>query len=193
MNESLINIPQMLMIGSTGRNSGKTTLATEAIRRWKDVHPVIGLKVTSIMHRDGTCPRGGIGCGACTSLIGDFDIIEETNPLTPKDTSQLLASGCKRVYWLKVLHKHMRQGILKLMELSGPDGLIVCESNSLRRVVKPGVFVMLDNEKSGSMKDTAKNVIAQADYIISRDIREYAADVLNNIVVDANSGKITPK
>ena len=190
MNDALIHVPQMLMIGSTGRNSGKTTLAVEAIQKWKALYPVIGLKVTSIEQTDGTCPRGGHGCGACSSLSGDFEIIEETDARSAKDTSQLLACGCPRVYWLKVLRTHMAQGILKFLEIAPPHTLIVCESNSLRRVVKPGAFIMLDNEQDGAVKDTARNVLAYADRVISRDIRGCAGEILEQFVIEEEDGTL---
>ena len=184
MSENIINIPQMLMIGSTGRNSGKTTLATEFIRRWKGTHNIIGLKVTSVLHRDGTCPRGGHGCGACSNLCGDFEIIEETNAHSQKDTSLLLAAGCTNVYWLKVMHPSIADGFSKFLEKVPSGALIVCESNSLRRFVKPGIFIMLDNEKSGNIKDTAQKVITDADCVIKSDIRDYAAYIIDDIIID---------
>lgn len=183
MSENPISIPQMLMIGSTGRNSGKTTLAVESIKRWKSMHPVVGLKVTSVERCDGKCPRGGEGCGACSSLRGNFDIVEETDAASEKDTSQLLAAGCVKVYWLKVLRSHLKEGIAEFMKILPHGALVICESNSLRSVVVPGAFIMLHNNKTGFVKDSAGKVMELADMVVSRDIREYAGELLNNVFV----------
>ena len=46
MESKLLSIPQMILIGSSGRNSGKTTLAVEMINRWKSRSSIIALKIT---------------------------------------------------------------------------------------------------------------------------------------------------
>ena len=182
MDKTLIEIPQMLMIGSTGRNSGKTTLAVEAIKRFKSTYPIIGLKVTSVEASGDECPRGGMGCGACSNLSGHFELKEELNRDCVKDTSQLLVSGCDKVYWLKVLRTHLDYAIKEFLEKVPAGAVVVCESNSLRHVVKPGAFVMLDNEKDIA-KDTAKSVMDMVDAVISKDIRDCVEQVLDAISV----------
>ena len=86
----LLNIEQMVLIGSTGRNSGKTTLAVELIKKYKDKFPVIALKITTIHNKDRKCHRGGDGCGACTNMKGNFELLEESGKDKNKDTSLLL-------------------------------------------------------------------------------------------------------
>ena len=177
----MIHIPNMFMIGSTGRNSGKTTLAAAMVQKFKSTRTVIGLKVTSIEGPEEACPRGGLGCGACGSLVGSFQIIEETDKNTAKDTSQLLASGCAKVFWLKTLRTHLAEGITEFLKLVPPDAIIICESNSLRHVVQPKAFIMLDNEKD-TIKDTAKSVIDLADTVIREDIRTCADMYIPDII-----------
>ncbi|WP_406542459.1 hypothetical protein [Clostridium ljungdahlii] len=57
------NVPNMILIGSTARNSGKTTLAVSIINKYKLSRPVVALKVTTIQDKNGKCIRGGEGCG----------------------------------------------------------------------------------------------------------------------------------
>ena len=187
----MISIPQMLMIGSTGRNSGKTTFAMEGIRRWKEKYPVIALKVTSMDERDGECPRGGHGCGACSNLCGNYEIIEELDPNTAKDTSQLLKSGAARVYWLKSLRTHLSEGIKEFLRLIPPKAIIICESNSLREVVKPGVFVIMHNISDDLIKVTAKNVFQHADRVINKDMRTHADEILNGFAIKEKNEEIS--
>lgn len=193
MEANLLNIPQMILIGSSGRNSGKTTLAIALIKRWKRYFPVVGLKVTTIQERDGACPRGGEGCGVCNSLNGDYEIIEEANQNLEKDTSLLLAAGADKVYWLKTLKSNIGDGIEALMSKVPDNSIIVCESNSLRSVVKPGVFIMLDNSKDGQIKESAMAVIDSADIIIDYDFKNNVNSIIEKIKINEAQHSLSMK
>ncbi|MBP2100347.1 hypothetical protein [Enterococcus rivorum] len=159
-----IEVPRMIQIGSTGRNSGKTTMAKELIAYYCKSTSVFGLKIITITGDRGKCQRGAVGCGICTSIDEGYELIEEKNSTGTKDTMELLKTGCEKVYLLKVFREHLLDGFLAFLELVPADSLIVCESNSIREVVKPGVFVMMDNKKR--IKETAARVIDQADIVL---------------------------
>jgi len=161
-------INRLLLIGSAGRNTGKTHLACSLIARFKEQHTLVGLKVTTITEKDGRCPRGGKGCGVCTTLTGNFEIVQETRDDLAKDTSQLLAAGARAVYWLKVLRTHLAEGMEAVMRLIPERAFIVCESNSVRTVVRPGLFLLL-HEPVGTAKQSAAAVQAFADRVILCD------------------------
>ena len=93
----MIQAPNMLMIGSADRNSGKTTFACALIAHLSGRHEIVAAKVTTIQERDGTCPRGGDGCGVCATLDGRFCITEETVRGGTKDTQRLLDAGAFKV------------------------------------------------------------------------------------------------
>ncbi|MFB0524886.1 MAG: nucleoside-triphosphatase, partial [Phycisphaerae bacterium] len=130
----MIKLDGMLMIGSAGANVGKTELACALIRKFSKNTDVIGIKVTTIKAKDGRCPRGGQGCGVCSSLEGNFYITRETNTTSGKDTARLLAAGASRVFWLRVMKTHLKEGIAALLDIIGPNAISICESNSLRQV-----------------------------------------------------------
>jgi len=179
----------MLIIGSEGRNNGKTTLATALIQQWKSKFPVIGLKVTTIQKRDGKCPRGGEGCGICSNLKGNFELLEETNPDASKDTSLLLSAGAEKVYWLKTLKSYMYEGIKTFLKQVHEGALIVCESNSLRNVVEPGGFIMLKNIGDNLVKKSAAEVEHMADIIVDYDIRGDVDDIIKKVkITNTQSG-----
>ncbi|MCK4261088.1 MAG: hypothetical protein KAX49_19080 [Halanaerobiales bacterium] len=193
MQANNIYIPQMLLIGSTGRNSGKTTLAISLIEHLKHDVPIVGLKVTTIQKKDGRCPRGGEGCGVCSSLEGNFEISEETNQNVNKDTSLLLAAGANKVYWLKTLKTHIYDGIEQFMTMIPRDRLIICESNSLRNVVRPGGFIMLHNPENTSIKKSASDVMDRADFIIDYDIKSNINAILKKVKIDKNQSDLAIK
>lgn len=160
------SLPTMILVGSTARHIGKTDLSTRLIGALRRRGKVIGVKVTTIRDRREKCPRGGDGCGVCSSVSGDFEVVEETDPNGEKDTSRLLRAGAARVFWLKVLRDALTEGFEALSARLDRDAVIVAESNSLRHVVKPGLFLMVKDRASEGIKPTAREVMPLVDLIV---------------------------
>ncbi|MDO5717413.1 MAG: hypothetical protein Q4P34_00385 [Tissierellia bacterium] len=178
----MIKENKMILIGSTGRNSGKTTLACSLIEKYKMKYNIIGLKVTTISSRSAKCPRGGEGCGVCTSITGDYDIKFEKKRNSDKDTVRLLNSGCEEVYWIRAHRDSLSKAYEEFMEISKGYDIIICESNSLRHIVEPAVFIMIKNTDDELMKPTSREVIGYADIIIGscdEDEAERISDLIN--------------
>jgi len=180
----MIQAPRMLLIGSTGRNAGKTGLAAEIIRRFSGRLPVVGVKVTAIDERNGRCPRGGRGCGVCSSLTGEFCITDEKDAPQGKDTRRLADAGAARVYWLRVLKSRLEEGARALLETIGGRAWVVCESNSLRTVLEPGLFLMVTPARPAAVKPSAAAVLNRADATIPFDGAAFGFDIDNVTVTD---------
>ncbi|MDR0629858.1 MAG: hypothetical protein LBG24_09530 [Treponema sp.] len=187
----MLYAPQMILIGSAGQNAGKTTLAKALIKTWKSfppgspVHaPIVALKITSVAQQGALCPRGGTGCGACVSITGDFVLEEEQGTSPNKDTAQLLKAGADRVFWLRALYGALTAAYTHFLDQIPPQGLIICESNSLREVVLPGCFIMLMNTSSAAVKPTAARVLPLADVVLqNRGVPEDLDAVISRIQV----------
>jgi len=162
-------LPNLVIIGATGRNNGKTEFACRLIGRYSKDLPVVGVKVTAINRSEGGCPRGKDSCGVCESLTGEFSIVEETQTGKGKDTSRMLKAGAQKVLWLKVDHRCLEKGFSELVGHLPEQALIVCESNSLRKVVEPGLFLVIRNALEKRIKKSCYEVIHFADKIISFD------------------------
>ena len=165
----MIKLDGMLMIGSAGSNVGKTELACVLLGKFGNNHDIVGIKVTTIKDKGGQCPRGGEGCGVCSSLEGNFCITEETNRTSGKDTSRLLAASAGRVFWIRVLKEHLVEGTTALLDVIGPEAISICESNSLRQIVEPGLFLMARRNDSDAWKSSALDVRKYADRIVVSD------------------------
>ncbi|MHC4323823.1 MAG: molybdenum cofactor guanylyltransferase [Planctomycetota bacterium] len=166
----MVRLDKMLMIGSAGANMGKTELACAILRRFSsEGRDIVGIKVTTIREKDGQCPRGGEGCGVCSSLEGNFYITEETSITSGKDTARLLAAGAKRVFWMRVLKEHLAEGLTALLDVIGPDAVSICESNSLRLLAEPGLFLMAGSKDSDAWKNSAREVRKYADRVVVSD------------------------
>ena len=173
----MFKLDGMLMIGSAGRKTGKTELACALIKKFSKDRDITGIKVTTIEERDGQCPRGGQGCGVCPSLDGDFCITEETDSSSDKDTARLLVAGAKRVFWLRVMKTHLEEGLTALPDIIGADAISICESNSLRLVVEPGLFLMVQGSNQEVPKSSARAVMRYADRIVISDGDNFDFDI----------------
>lgn len=157
------------MIGSSGSNVGKTELACALLRRFGGSRRIVGVKVTAIASREQSCPRGGEGCGVCSSMEGRYRITEEADRGLGKDTERLLLAGADKVYWLRVMRAHLQEGLTALLETIDRDAVVICESNSLRQVVEPGLFLMVESAARTPWKDSARQVRQHADCIVHSD------------------------
>ncbi|MHC4476255.1 MAG: NTP transferase domain-containing protein [Planctomycetota bacterium] len=173
---AMIKLERMLMIGSAGSKVGKTELACALIKRLSKTTEIVGIKVTTIKAKGQECPRGGEGCGVCASLDGSFVITEETDRDSNKDTARLLKAGAARVFWLRVIGGHIEDGMSSLLEVMGPNAISVCESNSLRQVVEPGLFIMVQGPGRQQWKSSARAVKEYADKIVTSDGSSFDLD-----------------
>jgi len=164
-----VEIPGMLLIGSAGRNSGKTELACRLLSHFGSRNEITAIKVTTIHDSTDGCPRGGEGCGVCESMDQPYVLTEETDLTSPKDTSRLLANGASRVLWLKVHEAELSKGVEALKPLINMGQPSICESNSLRLEVVPDLFLIVRHSRSQlSIKPSAARVASFADrWVIS--------------------------
>lgn len=157
--------PAMVMIGSAGRNVGKTEFASTLIRRLAQETQVVGVKITTVGESGSGCPRGGQGCGVCGALVGKYDILEEKQAGPRKDTERMLAAGATHVLWLRVRRNSLKHGVRALLRRVPESAAIVCESNSARSVLEPGVFLVIREAGTSTVKASCRRVIGEADRI----------------------------
>lgn len=171
-----IEMPGMLLIGAAARGSGKTALATAVTSRFARDAGVTAAKVTVLDPAEGGCLHGGHGGERCSPLSEGFCITEEEDREGTKDTSRLLAAGARKVLWLQSLKARLQDGALRLRELSGAGSPWICESNSLRQVVRPDVFLMVRESQAKCFKPSAEAVRSYADMVISFDPANFEFD-----------------
>ena len=158
--------PGVLLLGSAGRNAGKTGLACEVIRRHQGTQPLVAVKVTTIREAAATCPRGGPGCGVCHEFDGRFSLEEIHDGAPRKDTTRLLEAGAERVFWLRVREEHLDEAVAATLRAIPPDQPSVWESNAARQAIEPGLFLVLREQGNPAMKSSCRRVLDRADRIV---------------------------
>jgi hypothetical protein len=184
MSSGVFLAEQMILIGATGRNRGKTLIAEELIRFFKDRFPVVGLKVTTAAYAGAPCHHGDGGCGLC-SLLSSYVLEEERGPdpnlpegCAGKDTARLLRAGAKQVYWLRSVKARLAEGFSEFLKHIPPATLVIGESNSLREVVRPGCFIMVSGGAGEQVKPSAVRVADRAQLTLTSPLSEYTAQKL---------------
>ena len=163
----MIHLPSWLLIGAAGRNAGKTALACALIARRR---PVAAVKITVVQPGIRECPRGGDGCGVCSSLGSTpFWIRPEADPASPKDTSRLLAMGAAPVLWLCTRQDALPEALEALLPRIPPDLPVIAESNSLRHHAIPSLFLMVRLAGDRATKPSARAVLPHVDRLVRSD------------------------
>lgn len=157
-------LDSLLLIGSTGKKAGKTSLACKIIKKFKNIN-IIAIKITTIKKGDKNYHSEELN-----NSKGPV-ITEEKSKNISKDTPRLLTAGAKKVFWLRAEEKCLENGITNLLEKMPKRAVFICESNSLRKIVEPALFVMVRGK--GKIKPSAKQVIKYADRIITFNDNEF--------------------
>lgn len=153
----LSDFPVMLLIGAASKHAGKTELACRIIGEFCAKTAVSAAKVTVIDKP-----------GDSYSLIkGPYVITVETDPSGNQDTCRMLKAGAGRVLWLRVMRESLREGVEALAGMMDRNTAWVCESNSIRQFIRPGVFLMVTNEVAPGFKPSAEQMREQADRMVS--------------------------
>jgi len=163
--------PDLLLIGGSSRNVGKTTLILHYIQKFKDIFPIIGLKVTSIYPNDET-----LHGYHKNSLAKNYEIFKEDTYDGIKDTSKMLLAGAKDVYYIRTLDQFISEAFLKFSENISTETKIICESVSLRKYIQPGLFILIQHSKPHQMKSSYTELKPLADLIITSNGNNFDFD-----------------
>lgn len=156
----VLHLPGMVMVGAAERHAGKTELASRLVRHLAARHRVVGVKVS--VDEDDRAP---------------VVLQEEPAPSAgdpAKDTHRLLLAGAHPVLWLRCGELHLDQAARSLSRALPRQAVVVCESNRLRLVVRPGVFLVVRRAGSRRVKPSCARVLSLADAVVLSDGRSFS-------------------
>jgi hypothetical protein len=133
---------RLLLIAGSGRNTGKTTLATSIINNLSANYSITGLKVCT--KRTGDERHHG----AHEDIPSDsFSIYRETGTDPHKDTAKMMIAGAGKAFFIIADKSKLLETYNAIRKFAINDNTyIVCESGSLRKHVKPGLFLFVQND-----------------------------------------------
>ena len=160
---------RMILVGAGERNLGKTTLITQLIRNYRNQkRTVVAVKVVTIHEPHSSCPRGDNSCGMCQGLHECYEIREEKGK-GKKDTMIFLEAGADNVYLIRCHPHGLEEAMNDFLKQIPQESIIICESNSVRTVLEPALFLML-RRPGGRMKPSAAAVLSFVDVFIDRQV-----------------------
>ena len=155
-----ITWPQLLIIAGTGRNTGKTTLACNILRKFSRSNSIISIKITPHFHKN-------IQSGRVLHDTKNLYISEETAPPTGKDSSLMLGAGAAHSYFIMADDEHLEEAVLRIREHIPPESFIICESGGLRLHTRPGLFLVMTRELGYAVKPSSEKLLQLADRVIT--------------------------
>jgi hypothetical protein len=135
----MLHIPRLVIVAGTGRKVGKTTVACRIIKSFSKSN-ITAVKISSHFHE----PQEHL------KLIhrnSDYVIWEELSSQGSKDSSQMLAAGATRSFYIQAEKDASVPAFEKLIDLLPYSGPVVCESPSLARGVMPGALIIVSGDE----------------------------------------------
>jgi molybdopterin-guanine dinucleotide biosynthesis protein len=149
----------LILVGGHSRNVGKTSVVEGIIRALPEMDWT-AVKITQFGH--GVCSINGESCG-CEVNEHQFEISEESETDTGTDTARFLAAGAKRSLWVRTKQGELVTALPSLREELENDRFVIVESNSLRRFLKPQVYLQVLDPLNPDFKLSAQQFFDLAD------------------------------
>ncbi len=140
----------ILLIAGSGRNVGKTSYICNLLKEHKSRKPV-AVKISPHFHKTTEGLR-------LISETSNYQLFEETNRETTKDSSLYLQHGAARSFYMQADDEHLTDAFLSLMPFLEADKPILIESAALHKYIQAGLFLFIYNEKSADKPSTKTNL-----------------------------------
>ena len=160
----MIKQNKILLIGGATRNVGKTSFSCAIIENLSKTNSIIGLKIKTLYEGDAFFHGNDRN-----PLKGNYRIIEELDNSGNEDTMRMLKAGAKQVFRIKVKSDFIQEAFDELFQQITDNSFVLCESNSMRKVLEPALFLMIKHKNSNEIKPSAKELEPLADKIIFTD------------------------
>jgi len=159
----MISMPNLIIIGGSSRNVGKTSLCLDLISRYAQDLEITGLKISTIK------PDDAIHHGTHDITLNgrNYRILEEQQTGGNKDTARMLKAGAKRAFYIESLEEHMGEAFAGFREIYETTGPIISESRSLRNLAIPSLFILIKHYDPALIKPDFYDYEALADLTVT--------------------------
>jgi hypothetical protein len=148
--------PNLMLVAGTGRNSGKTSFVCQMCEEWALPLPLMCIKISNHIHmQEGIKP---------VFTAPEFTIYEETIATSGKDTALMLKAGASKVLFIEADREFVYPAFLQALKMAPSNAAVICESGTLRRFIRPSLFIMLHTSES-EPKESSKDLMTLADKV----------------------------
>jgi len=162
----MITLDQILMIGGNARKSGKTTLICRILEAFGHRYRIAAVKA-ALYDDAGDFARHHPEAGP-----SGYQEIQEIDSSVSKDSGKYLACGAAESWFFAALPDSEEQVIRQIASISHRADLLIVESNTLRKKITPGLFVML-HHKDRAVKKSAQELQHLVDYALETGSEEF--------------------
>lgn len=164
----MTQIPKnILLVSGAGQNVGKTSLIRRIIAR-NVAQKIAAIKITPHFHE----PTSGL---VPLVITDNYRIFQETASSSGKDSSLFLQAGAERVFYIQTTDEYLQESFNQVSEKLDPEQAVIIESAALRKILKPSVFLFLQN-KFEDIKPSALPMQKLADTIVYSDSGQFSID-----------------
>ncbi len=167
----------LLLIGGSGQNVGKTTLTIDILKQYSKNNRIIAIKTSCHFH-------GILETDIVIANNNEYTIVRETVTNTGKDSARMLEAGAEEVYFIQAKDEHIGKAFSFLTNIIETNSLIICETASLRNYLIPEVFLALLNDKNDIL-DKSKAILHKADLVIENYLNN-KKEISSIIKIDNN-------
>ncbi len=177
----MIVFENMIIVGGTGRNIGKTTLAEKLIKKFAANFPVTAVKVANIKRGNENFHGHDV-----TGFADKICIEKETRIDGGKDSMRFLKAGAAESWFIQTEDIFLPETSPKIYEVLKQAKWVVCESNSLRNYIKPALFIMVRRKESPEKKDIS-DLLRKADIVVEAWQWEQFDTLVEHVEIRKNS------
>ena len=147
----------ILLIGGSGQNVGKTTFINRVLENVRISGPV-AVKISSHFYT----PTPGL---VLLSESDHYQLFEETDHDSNKDSSLFLQHGAKRSFYLQAHDEHLAEAFIALLPFLETEQPVLIESGALHRHIAAGLFLFIYNNNEAEKPATKAN-LKVADFVV---------------------------
>lgn len=180
---------KLIMVGGHTRNIGKTSVVEGIIRGLPELNWT-AVKITQFGH--GICSVNGKHC-ECAVSEHRFSITEERRRDTSTDTARFLAAGAGRSLWVRTKQGDLSAALPAIRENIEGDEYVIVESNSLRRLINPWLYLQVLDTSNPDFKLSAREMFELSDAFVLVNRADKTTPVpANTVLLDREMEKNKP-
>lgn len=152
----------LLVVGGHSRNIGKTSVVcgiVQALRSWNWT----AVKITQYGH--GLCSHDGEPC-ECADPVHPVAISEERGRAPLTDSGRFLNAGAARAFWVRTPAGRLHAAMPRLRPILQSSENAIVESNSLLRLVRPDLCLMVLDGAVPDFKPTSLRFLDRAGALV---------------------------